>query len=907
MNPPSISHIWRHILRHWQLYGLVLLLLTAGVALLGSIPLVARQLATRNLRQSLPLMPVPQRNVLLRGGQLTPDVEEQLQAELGSTYLGLLEMKEALVKAQTVIQRPDGLEQIDKGLLSALNFHLYSMGDLEEMVTVVDGRKPNIAAENAVLIEAAIGQPAAAFLNVHVGDVLYDEHNFWHFQIVGIVEATDPQDERWWGDDQLLPLSVWQLVSPDFIEGTSGLLIDPQTMQNNFISQRSWRVLLDSQQLNEATAPLLADQLRRLESNLTSRGVALDTGLIARLDQFEQDMTQGQISLLLLISQSLLALLYTLAMLGQMALAQAAGEIATLSARGFGRWQVTKHFGLRYGLLALLAWPLGVGIAVLVIPQMTVPRLAWGLGGVASLFGWLALLVAVPATAQRGLLVWLKRESRPEAGEWWRWLVLDTAVLALGALSYWQLRQFSQQALVADEAITPDPLLLLGPTIFILGLALLLRHIAPLIIRLGAWLAVRSQSGLLPLAMVWLGRDFGRSSRIIFMVSVATGLALFAAIFTDSLTTRQDEMALYHSGADLRWSVLESDLLTVTAALQADEAVAAVATFFRGSTLSAASPRPLQLLGVPPDAINVMAPYPTNSSDTSLAVVMAGLANPTAEAVPVLLSRRNVIPGAGVGSRLLLRVGALDVPVEVRDVIDEFATLQAPFVVMNLAALRPYLTSQSFEIRLNEGYEVWARVDSNRLSVIGNPMADDGLPITGYGSRITDYGSPDVPPRLLGDAAALRMQYGHHLLSQQILGMFRLNVWILVVLSFTSLLVLQLLDGWRRRPSWGTLMTIGVSRREVTQVMMNEGAALAGVGLVVGVGLGLALARITLPLLAVTLSASMGDSETAPLLLDWLHLGRLLLTMALLYGVAIIIPAWVIGRVEMVRLLRWQV
>jgi hypothetical protein len=67
------------------------------------------------------------------------------------------------------------------------------------------------------------------------------------------------------------------------------------------------------------------------------------------------------------------------------------------------------------------------------------------------------------------------------------------------------------------------------------------------------------------------------------------------------------------------------------------------------------------------------------------------------------------------------------------------------------------------------------------------------------------------------------------------------------------------------------------------------------------------LAQISLPLLAVTLSASMGDSETVPLLLDWLHLGRLLLTMAVLYGVGIIVPAWVIGRVELARLLRWQV
>jgi ABC-type antimicrobial peptide transport system permease subunit len=89
--------------------------------------------------------------------------------------------------------------------------------------------------------------------------------------------------------------------------------------------------------------------------------------------------------------------------------------------------------------------------------------------------------------------------------------------------------------------------------------------------------------------------------------------------------------------------------------------------------------------------------------------------------------------------------------------------------------------------------------------------------------------------------------------------------------------------------------------------MVNEGLVLVAVGLVVGIGLALALARITLPLLAVTLSASLGGSETAPLWLDWAHLGQLLLAMAALYAIGIVVPAWVIGRVEMARLLRWQV
>jgi hypothetical protein len=308
----------------------------------------------------------------------------------------------------------------------------------------------------------------------------------------------------------------------------------------------------------------------------------------------------------------------------------------------------------------------------------------------------------------------------------------------------------------------------------------------------------------------------------------------------------------------------------------------------------------INLLAVSPDSVDVIATYPRDVSPISLATALSLLADPLPEAVPVLLSRRNVIPGTGVGDHLVMRVGAVEVPVEVRGIIEAFATMREPFVVMNYEALRPFLERQGFDVILNESYEVWVDVDSIQFSVIS--IQSEAPLNTDYWLLNTDFES-----RLLSDAAVLRGQYGDHLLSQQILGVFRLNVWVLVGLSFTSLLVLQLLDGWRRRPSWGTLMTIGVSRQEVARVMVNEGLALVGVGLVVGVGLGLALARITLPLLAVTLSASMGGSEIAPLLLNWLHLGRLLLTMALLYSVGIIVPAWVIGRVEMDRLLRWQV
>jgi ABC-type antimicrobial peptide transport system permease subunit len=89
------------------------------------------------------------------------------------------------------------------------------------------------------------------------------------------------------------------------------------------------------------------------------------------------------------------------------------------------------------------------------------------------------------------------------------------------------------------------------------------------------------------------------------------------------------------------------------------------------------------------------------------------------------------------------------------------------------------------------------------------------------------------------------------------------------------------------------------------RMMATEGVALVGVGTAVGAGLGWLLAQITLPLLAVTLSASMGGSTEAPLLPDWLALGQLLLVMLALYLLAVLAVAWLNGRVEIARLLRW--
>lgn len=898
------------MVRLWPLYALAFLLLTLSVTLVASIPLFAQQLADESLKRELANTAVPRRNLLLQNPSGVPLPLNRLEEQLEPLFIEAFEMRQAVILGQSIIYHPDGQTQISGELLDFLNLNFYAFGGLDDHVVIVNGRLPrNTITEPAPpislldetaeprLIEIAVGQSVVELLGLEIGDALVSFDEAWRFELVGIVEPLDPAAERWWGDEQLLPFNFWRRISldPDFVEVNAGLLLHPETLDNAFSNNlHSWRILLDTAQIDAANATQLETALRNLETSLSSSRISASTGLTDLLITFNDNIVAGQRAMLLLITQSLLAVLYTLAILGRAVVSQSSGEIATLTARGIAPWRVFVQFMLRYLLLMLLAWPFGVWLATLLFPQPLIPSIVWWLGGGVLLFGLLALLLPIPGVVQRGVLGWVQQQSRPRSRQQWlRGFLFDMAVLLLGGLIFWQLRQFTQGD--SDGALFADPLLLLGPTVLILGGALLLRHLVSPLIQGLAWFSRRSKRPLLPLALTWLGRERIRAERLIFLVSVATGLALFAALFTFALTQRQGEVARYLSGADLRWSVLQRDLPTITAVLQTNDNVTQFTTVFR----DAASPVPpvgteqLSLLAVSPEIGSIIAPYPAEFNPISIERVLTALENPAPDAVPAVLSRRNVIPGMGIGDRITLQVGTVQVPAEVRDIIESFSTLQSPFVVMNLEGLRPYLDQQGTDSRLAEQYELWAAVQ---------PTPAD---VAAFRPLVTEFGDPFEPPLLLSDGAALHDRATNHLLARQIREVFQLNVAVMIVLSVVSLLLLQLLDGWKRRPLWGNLLAIGVSPRHIWTLLFSEGAALVSLGMLIGLGLGVLLAQIMQPLLTLTLTTSLGTPTTALLFFDSRLIGGVVALLLGLYLVAVLVAAGVNGRLRHVaQLLR---
>jgi hypothetical protein len=88
-----------------------------------------------------------------------------------------------------------------------------------------------------------------------------------------------------------------------------------------------------------------------------------------------------------------------------------------------------------------------------------------------------------------------------------------------------------------------DPLLLIGPTLLLIALALVFLRILPWLLRLIARPLQRLRGWVLPLGLLRPAGDPAQPSRMVLLVSLTTGLVLFSRIFRDSLAYRQEGSA----------------------------------------------------------------------------------------------------------------------------------------------------------------------------------------------------------------------------------------------------------------------------------------------------------------------------------------------------------------------------
>lgn len=905
-----LNFTFRHLRRHWRLNVAVLLCLTLAAALLASLPSYAVVIAARELDQNLDEAHPAERNLLITGNRYTFKAEfyERLQEGLGKFLKDRLIVRHVTLAADP----PFSTEQTDQKRKRISLLDVYSFDRLSDSVRVVEGRLPEqvqmqklVSPQRPPPVEAVIGARAAEQSGYGVGDRLTADREYYRLDIVGIVEPLDPHADMWEGDLSAFNIAV-DASNPNLDTTTLSLIIAAESMRSYFrfvplfLHEVFWRITLNHNLITVDNAEALHSDLINIQTQFAARSATTSTGLVRILADYLAQLSRVRMTLFLLTAQAFIFVLYTLTMLTSFILDRSQVELATLSGRGASAWQITRVFALENLILALpAALLLGPGLAQGAMrlwakssSEMALgalPRESWLLSGIATGLGWLALVLPVYPAARRDILEWQQVRARPSRLSVAQKLYLDLFLLVFGGLLYWQLNEsgsFVMRRL--GETQVADPLLLMGPSLLLIAIAMVFLRLFPFLLRLLAWIFQYLRGLMLPLGLHRLARDPLKPSHVVLLISLTTGLILFTSTFGDSLSHSQEEMAHYLAGADLRISLDRPTNLPIDQ-LTDQPGVLTASPVFRGQ-VRVQTGQMIRLIAVDPATFAQVARYPVSLTNLRISSVTkalqpeAGTSEAGGEVLPAVFSHSALPSGMNVEDQLTLNFAGRQLLCNVRGVIGNFPTLSGPFVIVNLPDLEVQVDLGTLSGLMFGSREAWLAVDpTQHEDLIRHPMLNG---------------------RILDDAQARLDALQIDALAQGTSGALQLNTLTLALLSVAAFMLVHFFAAQRRRVEFSILRAMGLSVRQLLTLLVAEGVLVTVLGLVAGTIIGYGLSRIMIPYLSQALAEALAGVTIKQIIVDWSSVAQMYVLLIAFYGLALALLLLVLMRVGVHQVLR---
>jgi putative ABC transport system permease protein len=923
-NMALLKLVKRRLIRHWRINLVLLAGLTLAAGFLASLPSYAETTAAATLYQALDYSSIQGRNLNVFGpsGVMTGQLSNEIRQALGELTTDRIEVRYFQTETSTtaekqVIARDDG-ERLYYNYISA-----WSFDRMTEMLQIVEGDWPKHGAEPPPLrdfdpptYQVALAVNTAAESGFKIGDILLDQDRV-RYKIVGVFEPREPENPLWWQDTR--PFNLWR--EPGLNEDTIFLsvLLPMGSMREVYSGEVKWRFLVDQTLINPDNAQAIEEQLINVRTQVDAAGATLESNLPNLLGQYRQDLSRVRSILYLLSAQALAFVLYTLTVFASLANQQSEGEIVTLTSRGASPSTITLTFALDRLLLAVLAGAGGGPLLAMgglrLWAHLTgepvssgLPIESYLLAAVGAGLGWLALVLPVIPAARRSLLDWQRQRARPETQTSWQKHYVDIFVLVLGGLAYWQLSTrgsflFSR----AQNTAFADPLLLLGPTLLLIGLGLVFLRIFPYILRGFVWGARATRGLVAKLGLARLARSPINASQIILLISMAVGLSLFAVIFSDSLVTAQAEIAQYRAGADLRIIQRGESLEQIT---QTPGVIKAVPVF--RANFQRLDGNNISLLAVPADSFAQVTGYPKGMSNLTIERIMRVirwspqdseeaqtpspsptpgefLPNPYVrqpqgqqKTYPAVFSLGGLPAGSQIGDVIAVLYRGQQLNLEVRGMIVDFPTADSRYVVIDRTALEDgYDLSKIQDVF---SHEVWLKID---------PEAANDLVDQFTGEK-----------RLLADAQQELRDLSTNANAWGILRAFTLNAMVLIVLSVAGFLLVSYFNARQRTYEFGVLRAEGLSSTQLAALLVGEGLIILFLGFAAGTGIGYGLAQTMRIYLTQILSQVLPGIYVHQLVFDPSAILRVYATLAVFYTVALLLLLVSLLRSGIQRILR---
>lgn len=578
MGIPLIRFLFRKMWNTRWLTLSTLIGLIVAVSFTVSIPMYAdgalKRVVSKSLQDNSEGMPAG--SLLMRyqaaGGKATDlkglnDVDtyirDEVQKKIGFPALEYVNSK--FLRATEVI--PVDSTKVDASRIRTMS--LASMTELKEQVDWTNGRAFKDGEQDGVL-EVVMLEEALYRNDLHLGDeldypVVGGSNETLRVRIVGTFKPLNDTDAYWY-------------------QGFEGMMntmfVSDNTFNDTILKEKKlpllssgWYYAFDLREIKTSQLSSLSSTLDRLGIDLYQmlKGTNVEISFAKLLDEFRSQSTQLQMMLFTLAAPMIAMVFYFITMNANQALQKQQTDISVIRSRGASTKQITFMYlleGVILGAIALLCAPFigwmmakSIGSADGFLEFVNRKAIPVGFTFESILFGLGAVIIAllssvIPAAVfARSSIVNLRQKMarKDRRPVWQRWY-LDLVLLALAGYGYYMSSQ--QQALSFETGMSSDqlqvqPFLFFVPALAIFAAGLFFLRVFPWLLRLFQWLGGKLLPTSLYLTLVQLSRSAKSYYPLMILLILTLGLGVYNSSAARTIDINSTERTLYQIGTDV--------------------------------------------------------------------------------------------------------------------------------------------------------------------------------------------------------------------------------------------------------------------------------------------------------------------------------------------------------------------
>ncbi len=810
---------------------------------------------------------------------------------------------------------------------SAKVVNLISMSDFKEHSTILAGSEFSDSLSKEGYIDVVVSQQTFQFKDLLIGDTFNcdgmkgKDGKAIKLRVVGIFTVNYESNSYW----KIDPSSYMNefFISQDIFK--SEFLYD-KGFHNAIDGQ--WRIDFDYTKVQpEQVDKLIKETESRMTVGVKKYKSFEESGYLHVLNNYKSKLNKAQSTLFLLIIPLFVLLCAFIFMISSQILSLEDNEISLFKSRGASRKQIFGLYLLQSACMAGGSFVLGLPLASILckvlgsanaflefINRTSLPikytksALLYSLGAMIVSI----LITILPVLKNSALsIVNLKQKKARKQKKLWQKLYLDVVILAISLYGYYSFDQNKSDLLSrVIEGKSIDPLLFLSSSLFILGATLFTLRLQPLLVKLIYRIGKKRWKPSNYAAFLQIIRTGNKQYFIMVFMILTIALGIFNSTIARTIVLNAEKNAEYSTGAELtfeeNWKQkdspssggedsegewIEPEYSTYS---QLPE-VKASAKVFRMTEINVDSTAKVtsQIMAINTKEFGETAYLPEGLNKVLFNEYLNALST-NVEAV-LLSSNYKTKHGLKIGDIININAGNRpSLACVVYGFVDYWPGYSPTHVEINEdnsnKVVDDYLViahlSRVQQIWGKEPYEIWMKLKGADTNFFYDYIKKNEISVSSIKDR---------KQAVLGIRKDSVFQGTN--------GILTMSFIVILVLCSIGYLIYWILSISGRELLFGVFRAMGMSKREIIHMLINEQLFTGGLAIVLGGGIGVLASKLYIPMIQISYS---GDNQVLPLeiMTKSSDMVRLFVIVALVFVVCMMVLASLVKKLKIAQALK---